>query len=147
MTRREFIAISSSGPAALSGGQSGSRGRSIEEQANVRVVNEFCAAWETRDPQKIFGYLADDIRFRFTPDSPIAIGRTTLAAALEGFFKTSLKIRFEVLDTFAAGPLVANVRVDYVTNTDGKQVDTRVVGAFYLKDGKIVEWLEALAPA
>ena len=66
---------------------------------------------------------------------------------LETSFGTMRKIEFEVLETFAAGPMVANLRVDYLTNADGERNAFRVAGVFYVKDGKIAEWIDAIVPA
>jgi limonene-1,2-epoxide hydrolase len=53
------------------------------------------------------------------------------------------KIEFEVHETFAIGALVANYRTDTITGKDGKQV-FRVGGVFYLRDGKISEWIDSV---
>jgi limonene-1,2-epoxide hydrolase len=53
-------------------------------------------------------------------------------------------VKFEILDVFAAGPLVTNLRNDYVTGKDGKQTRFRVAGVFYVRGGKIVEWIDAV---
>ena len=52
-----------------------------------------------------------------------------------------------MLETYAIGPLVVNLRVDYFTNASGERNEFRVAGVFYVRDGKIVEWIDALAPA
>jgi limonene-1,2-epoxide hydrolase len=47
--------------------------------------------------------------------------------------------RFEILDTFARGPMVFNERIDHFT--PGFFMRTwHGVGVFFVKDGKIVEW-------
>ena len=43
--------------------------------------------------------------------------------------------------------MVANLRVDYLTNADGERNAFRVAGVFYVKDGKIAEWIDAIVPA
>ena len=148
-TRRAFLAAGGAAPLALAlAGQSGSRELTMDEQANVKVVNDFSAAWATGDPAKIASYLAEDAVFRFTQDGDTATGgRGALQTQLKTGFENMRAIEFEVLETFAAGPLVANLRVDYITNTDGERNGFRVAGVFYVKDGKIVEWIDALVPA
>ena len=34
--------------------------RSPSEQANIQLVNDFCASWSTRDVNKALPFLADD---------------------------------------------------------------------------------------
>ncbi len=147
-TRREFLAAGGAAPFALAlGAQSGSRELTMDEKANVKVVNDFSDAWATHDPAKVTSYLADDVVFRFSQDGDAATGRTTMREQLEASFGTMRKIEFEVLETFAAGPMVANLRVDYLTNADGERNAFRVAGVFYVKDGKITEWIDAIVPA
>ena len=48
--------------------------------------------------------------------------------------------RFEVLDTFARGPMVINERIDYFSNF---AINTwRGVGVFFIRDNKIVDWYD-----
>lgn len=146
-TRREFLAAGGAAPLALAlAGQSGSRELTAAEQANVDVVNGFCDAWATRDAAQIASFLADDAVFRFTQDSDAATGSETFRQMAGGFLADASDVRFDVLETWAVGPLVVNLRVDYFTTADGQQ-EFRVGGVFYVNDGKIVEWIDALAPA
>jgi limonene-1,2-epoxide hydrolase len=57
------------------------------------------------------------------------------------------KIEFEVHETFAIGSLVANYRTDYITGKDGKRTAFRVGGVFYVRDGKISEWIDSVVNA
>ena len=146
-TRREFLAAGGVAPLALAlGGQSGSRELTAAEQANVDVVNGFCDAWATRDAAQIAAFLAEDAVFRFTQDGDAATGSATFEEQAGGFLANASDVRFDVLETWAVGPLVVNLRVDYFTTADAQQ-EFRVAGVFYVSDGKIVEWIDALAPA
>ncbi|MCY4078394.1 MAG: nuclear transport factor 2 family protein [Acidobacteria bacterium] len=146
-TRREFLVAGGAAPLALAfAGQSGSRELTAAEQANVDVVNGFCDAWATRDADQIASFLADDAVFRFTQDGDAATGSDTFRQMAGGFLADASDVRFDVLETWAVGPLVVNLRVDYFTTADGQQ-EFRVGGVFYVNDGKIVEWIDALAPA
>ena len=147
-TRREFLAAGGVAPLALVlGGQSGSRDLTAAEQANVDVVNGFCDAWATRDAANIASFLSEDAVFRFTQDGDAATGSDTLRQQAEGFLADASEVLFDVLETYAIGPLVVNLRVDYFTNAGGPRNEFRVAGVFYVRDGKIVEWIDALAPA
>ena len=48
--------------------------------------------------------------------------------------------RFEVLDTFARGPMVINERIDYFSNFAIKT--WHGVGVFFIRDNKIVDWYD-----
>jgi limonene-1,2-epoxide hydrolase len=147
-TRREFLAAGGVAPLALVlAGQSGSRELTAAEQANLDVVNGFCDAWATRDAANVASFLADDAVFRFTQDADAATGSETLRQQVAGFLADASEVLFEVLETYAVGPLVVNLRVDHFTNTAGERNEFRVAGVFYVRDGKIVEWIDALAPA
>ena len=147
-SRREFLFAGGAAPLALAlSQQTGNRELTSEEQANVDVVNDFCAAWETSDPGKISSYFADDATFRFTQEGEALTGRETLRQQLAGLADGSQKVVFEVLETWSVGPLVVNLRVDYITNADMEETSFRVAGVFYVKDGKITEWIDAIAPA
>jgi limonene-1,2-epoxide hydrolase len=113
------------------------------EKANVKVVQDFSASWASGDVNKITSYLADDCVVRFLQTQEPVKGRTVVADRLKGGLKNS-KIVFEVLETNAAGPVVMNVRNDYITAADGKKQSFKVAGVFYVRGGKIVEWIDAV---
>lgn len=121
----------------------GARDLTAAEKANAKVVQDFSAAWATGDVDKITAHLADDVVVRFLQTQEPVKGRATVAERLKGGLKNS-KIVFEVLETNAAGPLVTNVRNDYVTGADGKKNVFHVAGVFYVRGGKIVEWIDAV---
>ena len=87
--------------------------------------------------------LADDCVVRFSQNQEPIKGRATVNERLKTGLQNS-KIEFDVLETFAAGPLVVNLRDDYVTGKDGKRNRFRVAGVFYIRDGKIIEWIDAV---
>jgi len=106
------------------------------ERANVKVVNDFCAAWETHDPAKITAFFTDDCTYRPIETAVPAKGRDAVTALIKTFVANVQ--RFEILETFARGPMVVNERIDRFTG--GPLRSWRGVGVFFLKDGKIVEW-------
>jgi limonene-1,2-epoxide hydrolase len=108
------------------------------EKANIQVVNAFIASWPAHDPAKIMSFFADNCAYRMTETMEPNKGReavtnriTTLAPTVEGF---------EVLDTWARGPMVINERIDRFTS--GALKSWHGVGVFFLRDGKIVEWYD-----
>ena len=107
------------------------------------MVNDFSAAWATGDATKVASYLADDCVVRFLQTQEPVKGRATVTERLKAGMQNS-KIEFEVHETFAIGSLVANYRTDYITGKDGKRTAFRVGGVFYVRDGKISEWIDSV---
>jgi len=109
-----------------------------DEQANIQLVNEFCAAWPSHDLDIILAFFADDGAYRMTETTELADGRDAVAARIQTIL--SNVDRFEVLDTFARGPMVINERIDYFSDFALKT--WHGVGVFFIRDGKIVDWYD-----
>jgi limonene-1,2-epoxide hydrolase len=108
------------------------------EKANVKVVNDFCAAIATRDETRVVPFFAEDLVYRPTETTPAIQGRDALATTLKRWTQTAERIEFRVLETFASGPIVMNHRIDQFWGTRAMTWDG--IGIFFLKDGKIKEW-------
>ena len=137
--RRRFLATGL-GAVALTG-----LGGSLEaaeptalEKANIQVVKDFCAAWPSHDLEKILSFFAENGAYRMTETMEPAKGREALRVRIKTII-SNVDI-FEILDTFARGPMVVNERIDRFSNFSLKS--WRGVGVFFLKDGKIVEWYD-----
>ena len=144
-TRRRFLVGGGLGTLAALGAATPSFARDMTtaERANVKVVNDFSAAWAAGDPAKVAGFLSDDCVVRFLQTQEPVKGRATVEQRLKTGLSGS-KVEFEVLETFAAGSLVANLRKDHITGKDGKRNTFPVAGVFYVKNGKIVEWIDSV---
>ena len=108
------------------------------EKANVQVVNDFCAAWPGHDLARIMSFFADNCAYRVTETQEPNKGREAVAARIKSFLDRV--VRFEVLDTWAKGPMVFNERIDSFSG--GPLKSWHGTGVFFLKDGKIVEWYD-----
>ncbi len=108
------------------------------EKANIKVVNDFCAACGTHDADKIMTFFSPEPAYRQTELVAPAVGRQAVAEKIAGLAKVATK--FEVHDTWARGPMVINERTDYFDSPRLKQ--WHGVGVFLVKDGKIVEWYD-----
>ena len=109
------------------------------EQGNVQAVRDFCAAWSTRDLQKVLPMMADDCVYRMTETTPPAIGHQGVTDRLGTWMQTSDQIEFRILEAFAAGPIVMTHRIDrFVSKT--RPLTWEGVGVFFVKDSKIKEW-------
>jgi len=112
------------------------------EKANVQVVNDFCAAWATSDVGKITSYMSEDVLFRNGATPTPMKGRQASFDRITGVFAQYPKIVFEVVETFAKGPIVMNERNDWLDQPGAPRRLIRVVGVFMVRDGKIAEWTD-----
>ena len=136
MDRRGFLAAGA-GAMALAGMARSANAAELtpEEQVNVQLVNDFCAAWPSHDIGKVMAFFADDGAYRMTETMELADGRDAVSERIQTILNNV--DRFEVLDTFARGPMVINERIDYFSDYAIKT--WHGVGVFFIRDGKIVD--------
>jgi limonene-1,2-epoxide hydrolase len=108
------------------------------EKANVKIVTDFCSAWSARDMTRVLPFLAADCVYRMTETTAPANGHDGVIDRLKPTIDRSEKVEFQVLDTFAAGPIVINHRIDRFVSS--RPLTWEGVGVFFVKDGKIKEW-------
>lgn len=106
------------------------------EKANVKLVEDFCAAWSGKDADKVMAFFSDNPSYRQTELQAPAVGRQAVFEKVSGGVKVATK--FEVHESWARGPMVINERTDYFDSPRLKR--WHGVGVFLVKDGKIVEW-------
>lgn len=137
--RREFIAAGA-GALAIAGltRTSSAAELSSQEESNVQLVNAFCAAWPNHDINELMSFFSDDGAYRMTETTPLADGRDAVEAQIQTIMNNV--VRFEVLDTFARGPMVINERIDYFSDFAIKT--WHGVGVFFVRDNKIVDWYD-----
>ncbi|HTC62203.1 MAG TPA: nuclear transport factor 2 family protein [Candidatus Saccharimonadales bacterium] len=118
------------------------------ERANVKVISEMVATWDivaASNPQetdKLKIFFADDCAFRLRPtDTAPARGFDVVQAAIQRGTANGQKIRHELLDRFAKGPVVVMEKLNQFI-TPEKTRTSHVVAVFLMKDGKIAEWTE-----
>ncbi|MBS1816518.1 MAG: nuclear transport factor 2 family protein [Acidobacteria bacterium] len=108
------------------------------EQANIQVVKDFCAAWPSHDLDRILSFFADNGSYRMTETMEPTKGREALIARITTILNNVNQ--FEILDTWARGPMVINERIDRFSNFQLRS--WHGVGVFLVKDRKIVEWYD-----
>jgi len=136
-TRRRVLAGAGIGGAALAlAGGADAAPMSDGEKANVKLVEDFCAAWSSKDADKVMAFFSDNPSYRQTELQAPAVGRQAVAEKVAGGVKVATK--FEVHESWARGPMVINERTDYFDSPRLKR--WHGVGVFLVKDGKIVEW-------
>jgi limonene-1,2-epoxide hydrolase len=140
MERRGFLRAAGLVAAGLIGsaGAASAAEWSDAEKANVKIVTDFCAAWATRDMSRVFPFLADDCVYRMSETTPAVNGHEGINTRLKSSVESSQQVEFRVLDTFAAGPIVINHRIDRFVSP--RPLTWEGVGVFFVKDGKIKEW-------
>jgi limonene-1,2-epoxide hydrolase len=143
-SRRRFLTIATgaAGAVALAAFGGASRADAAEwnevEKANVKTVNDFCAAWATRDIGRALPFLADDCVYRMSETTPPVNGHDGVIQRLKPTVDNATLVEFKVLDTAAAGPIVINHRIDRFLTA--RPLTWEGVGVFFVKDGKIKEW-------
>ena len=139
LNRRRFLAASSglAAFAALARPAEAAE-TTADERANVKIVNDFCAAWPSHDLAKVMAFFADNGAYRMTETMEPAKGKDAVTARVKSIIDRVEK--FEVLDTWARGPMVMNERIDRFSG--GPLKAWHGVGVFFVKDGRIVEWYD-----
>lgn len=149
--RREFLTLA--GAAAIAAGAATSASAadaagdalSKVEVDNIKVVNDFCAAWDTMDPEKLASFWDDKIVFRMIESMPRVEGKAALIEGTKQFLTTRKKAHFKVVRTQAMGNIVINERIDYFTRENGEDA-FHITGVFLVKGGKIIEWQDYTWP-
>jgi limonene-1,2-epoxide hydrolase len=144
-TRRRFLVTGGLGAGALlvAGVRADARQQQTDaERANVRIVNDFCAAFASHDLDRIGSFLAENAVWRgdngsFANNMP-ASGRDAILARIKRFLDRI--VAFEVVQSWASGTVVVNERFDRFMPPR----TLHLTGIFYMKDGKILEWTDFL---
>ena len=120
-------------------------GPSELEKANEKVVNDFCAAFDTLDQEKLLSFFADNIVFRMMDTAPFVEGIEALREGFATFMAPAKSAHFEILRSQVMGNIVLNERIDHFDMGETKNA-FHVVGVFLVKNGKIVEWRDYMVP-
>ncbi len=118
------------------------------EKANDKVVRDMVATWDLAaasdppDVSRLRPFFTDDCAFRLRPtDLSATRGIEMVEAALKRGTANGQKVRHELLDSFAKGPVVVMEKLNQFI-TPEKTRTSHVVAVFLLKDGKIAGWTE-----
>lgn len=147
-SRRNLLAASGGGMlAAMLAAQANAQENTIEttltvaEKANIVLVDKFCKAWEAMDLQQVFATMTQQCIYRQSQDTPPVTGYQAISDLMQPWIDTSHAITYEVLETFARGPVVINRRIDiYHSDDDARHLEWEGVGLFLIEDGLIREW-------
>ncbi len=142
--RRHFLTASLAGAAGTLAvpGLASAADWTDSEKANVKVVNDMCAAWSAPlDLDKIGRFLAEDCVYRASETAQPVKGRQAIVDTLRKMLGSPEKAKFDIVQTFARGPMVINERFDRFTMPN-RSVNWNGIGVFYVKNGLIAEWLD-----
>ena len=141
MERRAFLATTGLGalaPLALASNASAAEWTDAEK-ANVKLVTDFCASWSTRDLKQVLPRFADTGVYRMSETTPAVTGHAGVTERLGSWMQSSDRITFQILETFASGPIVINHRIDTFASKT-RPLTWEGVGVFFVQNGKIKEW-------
>ncbi|HEX4025436.1 MAG TPA: limonene-1,2-epoxide hydrolase family protein [Steroidobacteraceae bacterium] len=143
LRRRDLLAMAGLGAAfaGLASGKAQAAAFTDAERANMHTVKDFCAAWSTRDIDKISAFFADDAVYRVIETAKPTVGKPAIVKLLSMFVQQAQKVEFHAFETYAAGPIVLNRRRDSFVSARGSR-SFEVAGVFFLRDGKIAEWTD-----
>ncbi len=110
-----------------------------------RIVREEMAAWGRNDVDEIISHFADDATFNIGPDWPKVSGRDAIHDLLKNFFAGGTCIELEILHLAIDGNVVLMERTDH-WSVGGQKLSWPVMGAYEVRDGKIIAWREYYFP-
>ena len=139
--RRTLFAAGAAGTVALAGLPASAAGPAdwtAEEKANVKLVTDFCKAWEgDAKVENLMSFMADDAVYK--TGTQTHVGRAAIEERYKAFLPAGASYTLRILDTFAKGPLVVTVRHD-TSRMPQRTRELGHVGVFIVKNGKIQEW-------
>lgn len=142
INRRVFLSTAGVGAAAIAGLPALLEAAEWTgpEKANVAVVTGMCRAWVAPlDLEKVGSFLTEDCVYRAIETAAPIKGRQAIVEALKKMLGAPSKVEFELVQTFARGPIVFNERFDRFTMPQ-RNINWHGVGVFVVRDGKIAEW-------
>lgn len=109
----------------------------VAERDPVRIVTQFCAAWDRLDFDAIVASLAGDIEYHNIPLQPLK-GKEQVERYLRsvGPFE---QCEWEIRSIAAMGNKVLTERVDRFT-VQGTKIELPVMGIFEIENGLIRRW-------
>jgi len=118
-------------------------GGSELETANEKLVTDFCRDWSLRDVDALAPYLADDLLYQITPGQPLITSLEQFRKQMGPFLTKMASIEWEILRSYAVGPLVLNERIDHFnapSDSKSPSMHFQIAGHFLVEDGKIKIW-------
>lgn len=111
---------------------------STKVSKDIQAIQDFVAAFNVKDIDAIMGFFGEDPIYHNMPSGPVK-GEKGVRALISGFIGPAEKIDWEIITIAQSGDTVLAERIDRFT-INGKEVVLPCLGAFVMRDGKIVEW-------
>lgn len=107
--------------------------------SNIRIVQDFIAAWEARDLDRVMSFFAADAVYHNIP-MPVLTGVADIRNFIGGFIGMGEAIQFEThhIAETAAGAVMTERTDMFLIN--GQKLVLPVMGTFEIKDDKITRW-------
>jgi len=107
------------------------------------VMAAYAAAWEDGDPERAWGFYADDVVMHLPGRGSLAgdhRGRAAVVDAIQGLLARTdgLSVEVEVLDRLVSGDRIAMVLRESVHRGDAS-LELRRVNVYRVRSGKIVD--------
>jgi limonene-1,2-epoxide hydrolase len=112
--------------------------RSTAVSKDIQVIEDFVAAFNRKDVDAIMGFFAENPIYHNMPMDPVQ-GEAQVRGLITGFIGPAEELDWEILNIAQSGDTVLAERSDRFV-IDGKDIVLPCLGAFDMKDGKIVEW-------
>jgi limonene-1,2-epoxide hydrolase len=112
------------------------------QAANIAVVRRLCEQWPWLSREDFAELLAPDCDYRNIPISGDRHIGPDAAHKMVSGMRNHWDISLDVIHIVANGPIVLTERLEYFKHRKGEKPDCElpVMGAFELKDGKIIAW-------
>lgn len=136
-------------PAAATDASESRKDNADHEKKLITFVSEFCAAWSSKDVEKLIPYLSADIEYHMFEGAPPIKGHDEIRKRLGGFMAGQKEITWDISRSFAVGDVVLNERIDHFIQPEGSQKPSNhfhVAGVFLVRDGKISYWKDYNMP-
>ena len=105
---------------------------------NIRVVEEFVAAFNAKDVDRIMDIFAPEPVYHNMPGPPVE-GAEPVRKLVESFLTPAENVDWEILNIAESGDTVLAERMDRFV-IGGKDLALPCNGAFEIQDGKIAVW-------
>ena len=106
--------------------------------ANIRLVEEFTAAFNVKDVDRIMEIFGPEPVYHNMPGPPVK-GVDPVRKLVEGFLAPAETVNWEIVHIAEAGDTVLAERIDRFV-IGGKEVVLPCNGAYDFKDGRIAAW-------
>ncbi len=110
-----------------------------------QIVRAEMAAWASNDVDEVMSHFADDAVFDIGPQYPRLTGSGAIAKIMKQFFARGTCVALEIRHLAVDGDVVLMERRDHWI-LGGRQTSWPVMGAYEVRDGKIVAWREDFFP-